>query len=148
MTKKIIPDGLVAALADAGLNDREITEFLSEHHGISVSRQAVCASRRRGGSRPRTQVRVTPWTLPAWAYRSEPARAIRWQERQRRGLPLSPADAERLEKMQRFLAAQGDAVWDWVGDATDGSWRTVPRRPGIDTGLFRVPGQEDARRVA
>lgn len=142
MVRKVIPDELVRTLAAAGLNDREITEYLWQHRRLRVTRQAVAVARRRAGVEPRVQVRVTPWTLPAWAYRSEPARAIRWYERQRLGLPLSPGDLERLERMQRYLAEQGDAVWDWVGGETQGRWRTVPRRPGVDTGLFRVPDRQ------
>lgn len=139
VSRKLIPDELVHALAGAGLNDREIVEYLWEHRRLAVSRQAVAVARRRAGGEPRGQVRVTPWTLPAWAYRSEPARAIRWHERRRLALPLSAPDERRLQRMERYLLEQGDAVWDWVGDEHDGRWRTVPRRAGIDTGLFRAP---------
>ena len=147
MARKVIPDALVATLAKAGLNDREIAEYLWEHHRIIVSRQTVAAARQRAGHQPRSQVRVTPWPLPAWAYRSEPARAIRWHERERLGMPLSPAEQRRLEKMRRYLAGLGDVVWHWDGDESDGEWRTVPRRPEVDTGLFRVP-DADAERTA
>jgi hypothetical protein len=63
-------------------------------------------------------------------------------------MPLSPAELRRLEKMRRYLVELGNVVWDWVGDENDGEWRTVPRRPEVDTGLFRVPDERVERQAA
>lgn len=137
MPEKKLPDQLVGELIDAGLNDRQVAEHLFTHRGIKVTRQGVAAWRKRMGEEPRHQVRATPWVLPAWAYASEPARAIRWHARREAGLPLSDRERERLERVETFLRERGDGVFHW-----DDGWFVVPRRPGVDTGLYRVPDDE------
>lgn len=141
MPGKKLPDQLVGTLVDEGLNDREVAEYLLAHRGIVVTRQGVAAWRRRMGEEPRHQVRSTPWRLPAWAYSSEPARAIRWFGRRQAGLPLAPDEERRLDHVIEYLAREGDSVFHWEDD----QWWLVPRRPGVDLGLHRVP-DEDVRR--
>lgn len=135
MPTKTIPDKLTGELVEQGLTDREIVAHLRRSRGIRVTRQGVAAWRKRRGYPVRKILRTTPWELPEQQYSAEPARAIRWFARREAGLPLSSEERRRLEKAEATLA-EHDAVFHW--DDEEG-WMMVRRRPGIDTGLHRVP---------
>lgn len=143
MPGKILPDDLVSRLMCEGKTDGEIVAYLREHENISVTRQAISAWRRRRGERKRQMApRAIPWNLRPEHIMSEPARVVRWHARVERGDRLSHDERARYEKALNFLRER-DLVFHYDPDTPEG-WCLVPRRPGIDTGVVRVPDGERA----
>lgn len=138
MPGKILPDNLVARLMREGKTDGQIVTYLREHENIAVTRQAISAWRRRLGERKRPMApRAVPWKLRPEHLTSEPARVVRWHARVERGASLSHGERQRYEKALAYLR-ENDLVFHYDPDSEQG-WFLVPRRPGIDTGVVRVP---------
>ena len=87
---------------------------------------------------------LIPWLLAEehrWSY---DARMLRVEGRRRAGAPLPQADAARLERWRTRLEDSGCVV---EYDPATG-FRHVPRRPGVDHDLIRVPDVSTTRQRA
>lgn len=138
MPGKKLPDALIDRLTREGKTDREILEYLEKHENIVTTRQALSIRRRRRGDGMRPAVTSSiPWKLRQEHTATEPARAIRWHARREAGLPLSPTEERRLDRVVDHLAEVG-GVLHYDPNLPDG-WVIVPRREGVDTGIVRDP---------
>lgn len=89
---------------------------------------------------------LIPWAIEEkhrWAY---PVAVLRMEARQRAGVELTPTDAGRLAAWKAQLAA-GDLVVHYDPETEEG-WHYVPRRPGVDLDLIRVPERKTTTRRA
>lgn len=138
MPAKKLPDALIDQLVRDGKSDREILDYLEEHENIVATRQALSIRRKRRGDgmRPRVPPAV-PWKLREEHAKTAPANAIRWYARREAGLPLSPEESIKLERMVAHLDLKGGVLH--YEPELPGGWRIVPRRDGIDTGIVRNP---------
>lgn len=121
-----------------GRTDGQIVKHLQTHENIYVTRQAISAWRKRRGADMRPlSPKAVPWNLREEHRQTEPAKVIRWHARVERGEELSPADQVRYDRALEHLRAH-DLVFHYEPDTEQG-WFLVPRRPGVDTGIVRVP---------
>lgn len=113
---------------------------------FGVSQSAVSLAIRRGNIKHETGwERLLPWHMEREHVNLSIPRGLRLAIRVQRG------DAE-SERMPEYLRQQGegflrtldelDAVIHYDPDVAP-FWFRVPRRPGIDTGLFREPDPEE-----
>ena len=136
MPGRILPDDLLRRWTREGKTDREILDLLEQHLNISVTRQAISAWRKRRGMEMNSQPpQAMPWRLRPEHRAKEPARAIRLYARRERGDRIDPEDEVRLRRVEAFLRERG-GVFDYDPDTIKG-WIIVPRRDGVDTGIFR-----------
>lgn len=85
---------------------------------------------------------LIPWTVHAehrWAY---PLAMLRAEARRRAGVPLTPDDGRRIGAWLDNLR-EHDLVVHYDPTTAEG-FHYVPRRPGIDVDLVRLPGPDDA----
>ena len=67
----------------------------------------------------------------------EPARVIRQKARMDRGEEIPEEERHRVERAIAHLDSVG-GVFHYDPNTFEG-WFVVPRRPGVDTGIVRVP---------
>ena len=138
MPGRILPDDLLRRWTHEGKTDREILVLLEEQLNISVTRQAISAWRKRRGTEMKSQPpQAMPWRLRPEHRAAEPARAIRMYARRERGEKIDPEDLARLLRAEEHLH-EVDGVFHYDPDTPEG-WFVVPRRKGVDTGIFRDP---------
>lgn len=122
-------------------------EYLRKYHIETVPSMWGNFRRRRGLDRRITRDDdLLPWFVREehrWAY---PARMLRAEGRRRAGMELSKEDARRLPAWKRQLEKAG-AVVHYDPD-TDEGFHYVPRRPGVDVDLIRVPDHKTTQRRA
>lgn len=139
MPGKILPDKQLEQWMREGKTDTQIVQLLQQHpHFITVTRQAISAWRKRRGLQMRPQApSAMPWRLRPEHRQMEPARVIRLRARLDRGETIPAEEQARLDKAVEYLDSVG-GVFHYDPDTLEG-WFVVPRRPGVDTGLVRVP---------
>ena len=100
--------------------------------------------RRRGLERRLTRNDdLLPWALDEkhrWTY---PAMMLRAEARRRDGKELRKEDETRLDAWLRRLEEE-DTVVHYDMATEEGFWY-VPRRPGVDTDIIRVPDRKTSR---
>ena len=106
------PNDELARLVKAGYTHVEIADYIRETTGVRVSRSTVsCALSRAGlataGNRFREEL---PWRVKAAHLTQYPARMLRLLGRQRAGIDLTDAEAERLEAWIESLQEKGLVV--------------------------------------
>jgi len=138
-----------------GLTGQQIADLVNERNRATmnpaayrpISRSAVEVALHRDGEtggdtsadgrRLGRYADFIPWTPIAKEHEDAYERVmLRAAARQARGLPLSAVTERRLAVFVKVLADQ-NAVIDY--DPARGGFYKVLRRPGVDTGLIRVP---------
>jgi hypothetical protein len=148
MPVKTLPDQDVRRLLKQGLGPTEIARALAEV-GIHVTPNAVTmwATRHHIAPRTRRYNSMIPWKVAPRHKHLWAAKMLRLEGRRRAGDVLSEAQLRMLDKWKINMAAlcEGGAVIHYdpdlllSGQTAPQGWHYVPRRPGIDTDLIRVP---------
>lgn len=125
-----------------GLSHGEIVERIREETGQEVSRSSVSAALSRAGFTHRVRYDdEIPWPRISVDHNTAfPLFMLRTQARINRGLPVKPRDAERLEEWKKELAEK-KLVVHYEPRSPQGFFY-CEARPGVDTGLVRVPDPE------
>lgn len=118
-----------------------ITEKYQQKYNVEIGGGTISNWRHQLGLEKRT---VRDGTLVPWAVRREHRynhilHMLRTEARRRGDLPVPAGRLEKLEAWLRNLNEQ-DAVVHYDPDTEQGWW-LVPRRPGVDTDLIRVPDE-------
>jgi hypothetical protein len=115
-----------------------IDEYLRKYN-IEITPSAIGNWRARLGL-PRRQERdvdLIPWKVEERHGYKHALAMLRAEGRRRAGQPISVHSVARLESWLKFLAEE-NAVVHYDPDTEEGFFY-VPRRPGIDTDIIRVP---------
>lgn len=125
-----------------GLSHGEIVDRIREETGQEVSRSSVSAALSRAGFTHRVRYDdEIPWPRISVDHNTAfPLFMLRTQARINRGLPVKPRDAERLEEWKKELTEK-KLVVHYEPRSPQGFFY-VEARPGVDTGLVRVPDPE------
>lgn len=128
-----------------GLTHAEIVDRIKEETGEEVSRSSVSAALSRAGYTRRVRYDAEiPWPKISVDHNASfPLFMLRTQARINRGLPVKGRDRSRLEEWKKELKDKGLVV-HYEPRSPEG-WFYVPARPGIDTGLVRVPDDFEAQ---
>jgi hypothetical protein len=131
-------DSTLAKWRDEGLTAKQIVARIKERDGVEVAVGTIYAALSRAGLTE--QIRYDdyiPWQVRPDHANAFPLVMLRLAARRADGQTLP---AEREAKLDRWIARleEEDAVVAYVRDSADG-FHYVHRRPGIDTGLIRVP---------
>lgn len=131
-----VADTVVLPLLRQGVPDGQIREVLEDHHGITVSEQAIAARRRRLELPPATEVHrysdLIPWRVRKADTNRHPVIMLRALGRQRAGRPLSQA---RRAELRNWIDARERTQTVVTYDRERG-FRYVPRRAD-DVGYSR-----------
>lgn len=144
VAKRLVPGpDELRTLLDKGMTHQEVAD------SVGVTRAAISSAARRYGFE-RTWPRYSeliPWHVKTEHGTHYALRMLRVEARLRRGWPLATDDdqaadlGERLDSWKQKLRDE-DLVVHYQ-DNTDEGFYYVPRRPGIDTDLIRVPDQQN-----
>lgn len=134
-------------LPDPEVLEREIRRYGATQvaKAYGVTKQAVSKAHRewRLGIEPRVSYKAyIPWRVKAEHNNAYPQRMLRLYGDRQMGRPLSAAGERSLAKFVAGLEENDVVVHydrDYQGGTWGGGWMVTPRRPGIDTGLIRVP---------
>jgi|SRR5690606_26281058 len=124
----------------------EIIELYRKKYNIETSQSMWATFRRRRGLDTRLvrDDELIPWVVKRehrWRFAPTMLRA---EARLRAGKSISDDDRVKLEAFKERLVSD-DRVVHYDPDTEQG-WFYVPRRPGVDTDLVRVPDASTARR--
>lgn len=128
-----------------GLSHNEIVDRIKEQTGEEVSRSSVSAALSRAGYTQRVRYdEEIPWPKIAADHNTGfQIFMLRTQARINRGLPVKPRDKERLEAWKKELKSK-NLVVHYEPRSPEG-WFYVKARPGVDTGLVRIPDDDEAQ---
>ena len=138
----IVDEPEVVRWIEEGKSEQWMTEEYERRYNLVVPRTAFAALRARRGpvAGDSHRAALIPWEIREehrWEY---PLAMLRLEARRREGRPLRPIDVQRLTSWKVQLEDKG-AVVHYDPD-TDEGWSYVPRRPGVDADLIRVPDPE------
>ncbi|MFG3421255.1 hypothetical protein ACIBTZ_13125 [Micromonospora sp. NPDC049460] len=133
---------------EEGRSYQWMVEEYRRKYGIETVPSLWGNFRRRRGLQRRTtrDDDLIPWLLKdehRWLF---PIRMLRTEARRRAGKQLREEDRVKLDAWLKRLARE-NIVLHYDPD-TDEGWFYVPRRPGIDTDLIRVPERKTTTRPA
>lgn len=122
-----------------GLTHGEIVDRIEQETGERVSRSSVSAALSRAGYTRRVRYdEEIPWPrISADHNTGFQIFMLRTQARINRGLPVKARDKERLDEWKKEMKTKGLVV-HYEPRSPEG-WFYTKARPGIDTGLVRVP---------
>lgn len=146
MPAKILPDNKMRQWVREGKTNAEIVRLLDTREHITITRQAVSVWKRRAGLDVKPEPpRRLPWKVREEHRQMSAARVIRNWVRMESGEDIPEVEARRVTYALNELAKVADerewkhgAVFHYDGDTEEG-WFVVARRPGVDTGIYRVP---------
>ena len=126
----------------SGMSPKQISETYAER-GVVVAPGTLAVIRHRKGW---NRVHLDHSALLPWLVRKEHRgahhqRMLRLESTLRQGGEVDERNRRLLESWKKQLKAE-DAVVHYQPDTPQG-WFLVPRRPGVDTDLIRVPDPED-----
>lgn len=134
-------DSILAKWRDEGLTAQQIVARIKEREGVEVAVGTVYAALSRAGLTDQIRyVDFIPWQVRSDHANAFPLVMLRLAARRDAGQTLPPEREAKLDRWIARLAAE-DAVVAYVKNSADG-FHYVPRRPGVDTGLIRVPDAE------
>lgn len=130
-------------MLDRGMTHGQIAELVYERTGARITPAAVSVARNRYGLK--RQIPRYPQALP-WRVKVEHnsryvARMLRAHARRKAGLPLPPEVEKKLDTWINTLKVN-NAVVHYNPNTEEGFFYVDPR-PGIDTGLVRVPDEPE-----
>lgn len=132
-------DSILAKWKDEGLTVQQMVDRIREQDNVVVAPGTVYAALSRAGLTERIRYEDSiPWspirTDHVGAY---PLVMLRLAARRAAGQTLPPVREAKLDAWIARMRQEGVVV-HYEHDTADG-WFYVPARPGIDTGLIRVP---------
>lgn len=131
-------DSILKNWVDSGMTHQQIADRIADETGVIVSRSSVSAALSKAGLTKRIRYKdLVPWRVRAIHNRAHPLNMLRLEGRRRGGEVLNETDSRNLESFKRRLKEAG-AVVAYLPDTEEGWW-IVKARPGIDTGMIRVP---------
>lgn len=140
--KRLLPsDREVKRLVDKGMTHTEIGEK------FGTTRQAVATALSRAGLTDKHRCSTVPWRVKMGHHTNYNLRMLRAHDRILRGDEISDAERHRHDLWVERLREYGDMVVDYNPDFEEGFY-WVPRRPGIDLDVFRVPDVKPKKTVA
>lgn len=115
-------------------------------YNIAITHSAIGNWRARYGLERRQERSLTlvPWKIEEQHRYKHALAMLRAEARRRAGAPLSELQQKRLESWLAFLAEE-DCVVHYDPETEDGFFY-VPRRPGVDEDLVRVPPRSTRER--
>lgn len=145
---KIVDEGEVIRWIEEGRTYAWMSEEYLNKYNIETSPSMWSNFRRRHGldRRIARNDELIPWEVQVqhrWRY---PLAMLRHEARRRAGMDQAADIPEKLEAWKRNLEAE-NVVVHYEPDTEDGFFY-VPRRPGIDTDLIRVPDRKTTKRRA
>lgn len=146
--RKIVNEQEVIRWYQEGKTYQWMVEEYERKYGIQIRASAFSSLRRKYGLERRI-VRnddLIPWHIEPkhrWAY---PVIMLRAEARRRAGKELKRDEARRLESWLARME-RDDTVLHYDPDTEEG-WFYVPRRPGIDKDIIRVPPRKTTSRKA
>lgn len=123
-----------------------IIQKYRDKYNIEIVHSTIGNWRSRLGL-PRRQERnldLVPWKVEARHRYKHALAMLRAEGRRRAGAPLSPIQQARLDSWLTFMRDQDCVVH--YDPQTDQAFFYVPRRPGVDTDLVRVPDRKTRER--
>ncbi|MFY1688191.1 hypothetical protein [Plantactinospora sp. WMMB782] len=131
----------IVRMLRAGETYESIVDWLKKNHGVSVRQHTISEFRKaqRLPARRGTHADLIPWTVRKEHQHLYVPQMLRALGQKRAGKALSEGVAGKLERW--LPRVQGDAVVHYDPD-TDQGWFYVPRRPGIDKDVIRVPDEQ------
>ena len=141
--RKLPSESILAGWVDAGLSHQDIVDRIREEFGEEVSRSSVSGALSRAGfTTSRRYTEDIPWSPIAVEHNaSYQLTMLRIGARVRAGKQVSVRERERFERWARELREK-NLVVHYQYDSTKGFYY-VKARPGIDTGLVRIPDADD-----
>jgi hypothetical protein len=128
-------------MRENGMTCQEIADELAARGVAYVSAKAVNMALLRGGF-PKKQPRYTellPWVLAPEHHHAHDANMLRLAGREALGRPMTAPERRMYDRWLDQLTAAGAVVHY----TKDGGFVWVKARPGIDTGLIRVPKKNE-----
>jgi hypothetical protein len=140
--RKLPSDSTLKKWLDEGLDHEQIRQRAMKETGESITLSSVSSALSRAGLTYRVRYDThIPWRRISvdhnHAYQLS---MLRLASRIDRGLPVRKVDERRLQNWIEQLKADGVVV-HYEYESPDGFYY-VKARPGIDTGLIRVPEEE------
>lgn len=122
-----------------------INEYRRKYN-LEITPSAIGNWRARLGLERRQQraLDLIPWMIDGKHRYKHALAMLRAEGRRRAGAPLSDIQQKRLDSWLEFLKEE-DAVVHYDPETEDGFFY-VPRRPGVDTDLVRVPPRSTRER--
>ena len=141
--RKLPSESILAGWVEAGLTHQEIVDRIREEYHEEVSRSSVSGALSRAGfTQPRRYEEEIPWSPIAVEHNAAyQLTMLRTGARIRAGKPVGPKARERFDRWVEELKAKGLVV-HYVYDSPQGFFY-VKARPGVDTGLVRIPDADD-----
>ena len=142
--RKLPSESILAGWVDAGLSHAEIVDRIREDFGEEVSRSSVSGALSRAGfATSRRYEEEIPWSPISVDHNGAyQLTMLRIGARIRHGKSVTKNERLRFEKWQRELHDKGLVV-HYVYSSVPGFFY-VKARPGVDTGLVRIPDESDS----
>lgn len=134
---RLVPsDSILGAWRDEGLTVRQMVARIRERDGVTVSEGTIYSAMSRAGLTERKRYdEFVPWRVREEHANDYPLVMLRIAARVAAGEVLPLWQAKKYVSWVERLRSAGAVVHY---EPTAG-WFYVPARPGIDTGLIRVP---------
>lgn len=143
MGRRTIPDmSELEQWLRSGLTPKQASERYAAR-GDYVTPGAIALARHRNNW-PRVNLdhsELIPWHIEPEHRRLYDHRMLTEESSRRQGKSLTAEYARLVETWKKRLEAEGAVIH--YDPLTEQGWWHVPRRPGIDTDLIRVPSDED-----
>jgi hypothetical protein len=142
-SRKLPSESILAGWVEAGLSHQEIVDRIREEFHEEVSRSSVSGALSRAGfTKPRRYEEDIPWSPIAVEHNAAyQLTMLRTGARLRAGKTVPVREKARFDKWAEELRAKGLVV-HYVYDSPQGFFY-VKARPGVDTGLVRIPGADE-----
>lgn len=145
--RKLPSDSILARWVEEGLDHKQMQQRIKEQFGEEVALSSVSGALSRAGLTNRVRYDdFIPWGRIALEHNhAYQLTMLRCAARMDKGLPVRDGDKRRFETWRDELKSKGVVVhYDY--DSEQG-WFYVPARPGVDTGLIRVPDEILAEKI-
>ena len=139
--RKVPSDSILQKWVEEGLDHKQMQQRIKEQFGEDVALSSISGALSRAGLTNRVRYdEFIPWGRIALEHNhSYQLTMLRIAARLHKGLPVRDVDRRRFERWAAELKAKGVVVhYDYD---TEEGWFYTPARPGVDTGLIRVPDE-------
>lgn len=144
--RRLPPVEQLAELVEQGFTHTQIADMLTQETGQKITRSAVSVALSRARlTTPKKDLRTAPWEVRAMHQNRFDLQMLRVHKRLEEGKPATDKDMKRYRSWRQRLDAE-DAVIHYEPRSMQGFW-WVRRRPGIDTGLVRLPEPDAGERA-
>lgn len=139
MKRKIVLEDEIDRWIEEGRTYRWMADEYMRKYNLDVSPSLFSSYRyRKGlGRKISRDEELIPWVVERqhrWEY---PLAMLRVEGRRREGRPLRESDARKVDSWKRDMQERGVVVH--YDPLTEAGFYYVPKRPGVDNDLIRVP---------